>query len=126
MPRSIFKRDGETLQLPPPHHEKRLEGRYIQNLRRLPPPQQQLQSTPQGGCMRLTIVANDFLWLLLLLAAAPAYRATPNSGHRWGPGTSGSSGTSGPAWYMRGGGTLAVGLAWGGGTIFLLLLPSHR
>ena len=68
--------------------------------------------------MRLTIVANDFLWLLLLLAAAPAYRAPPNSGHRWGPGTSGSSGTSGPAWYMRGGGTLAVGLAWGGYPFF--------
>ena len=68
--------------------------------------------------MRLTIVANDFLWLLLLLAAAPAYCAPPNSGHRWGPGTSGSSGTSGPAWYMRGGGTLAVGLAWGGVPFF--------
>ena len=114
MPSSIFRRDGATLQLPSPHHEKRLEDRYIQNLRRLPPPQQQLQSTPQGGCMRLTIVANDFLWLLLLLAAAPAYRAPPNSGHRWGPGTSGSSGTSGPAWYSRGGGTLAVGLVCGG------------
>ena len=94
-------RDGATLQLPPPHHEKRLEGRYIQNLRRLPPPQQQLQSTPQGGCMRLTIVANNFLWLLLLLAAAPAYCEPPNSGHRWGSGPSGSSGTSGPAWYTN-------------------------
>ena len=27
VPRSIFKRDVETLQLPPPHHEKRLEDR---------------------------------------------------------------------------------------------------
>ena len=81
---------------------------------------------PKGGCMRLTIVANDFLWLLLLLAAAPAYRAPPNSGHRWGPGTSGSSGTSGPAWYSRGSGTLAVGLVWGGVLKFSQIWPTSR
>ena len=75
--------------------------------------------------MRLTIVANDFLWLLLLLAAAPAYRAPPYSGHRWGPGTSGSSGTSGPAWYSRGGGTLTVGLVWGGYSIFRMVCLSR-
>ena len=62
---------------------KAVGGPLHSNCAAMPPPHQQLQSTAQGGCLRLTVVANEFLWLLLLLAAAPAY-CEPAARRSWG------------------------------------------
>ena len=44
------------------------------------------------------------LHVLVATRCLALQRGAPNSGHRWGPGTSGSSGTSGPGWYKHGNG----------------------